>query len=172
MLNVPQVVDFVQHKFRTINRQMCRTQWPHGLGHVPSSPVRTLGSWVRISLEAFFLYFCSSICRYRPCNRLILRPGVLPTVYGLRNWKTAKFYKSCRAKDRYVDKSTIVADDSRIAWILRRDEQTQLHYTIEGHNNSDRFQCSSNMNFAFIKLIVYFQNRCSFQQTLSLVPAN
>jgi hypothetical protein len=29
-----------------------RSQWPRGLRHEPSSPARTLGSWVRISLEA------------------------------------------------------------------------------------------------------------------------
>jgi hypothetical protein len=37
----------------------CRSQWPRGLRHEPSSPAKTLGSWVRISLEA-----CMSVCVY------------------------------------------------------------------------------------------------------------
>jgi hypothetical protein len=36
-----------------------RSQWPRGLGHEPSSPARTLGSWVRISVEAWM-----SVCVY------------------------------------------------------------------------------------------------------------
>jgi hypothetical protein len=39
-----------------INR---RSQWPRGLRHEPSSPTRTLGSWVRIPLEAWM-----SVCVY------------------------------------------------------------------------------------------------------------
>jgi hypothetical protein len=34
-------------------RYKFRTQWPHGLRHEPSSPAGTLGSWVRIPLEAW-----------------------------------------------------------------------------------------------------------------------
>jgi hypothetical protein len=30
----------------------CRSQWPRSLRHEPSSPARTLGSWVLIPLEA------------------------------------------------------------------------------------------------------------------------
>jgi hypothetical protein len=42
----------------------CRSQWPRGLRHEPSSPSRTLRSWVRIPLEAwisvcvYFVLFC------------------------------------------------------------------------------------------------------------------
>jgi hypothetical protein len=36
-----------------------RSQWPRGLRHELSSPARTLGSWVRISLEAWM-----SVCVY------------------------------------------------------------------------------------------------------------
>jgi hypothetical protein len=43
-----------------------RSQWPRGLSHEPSSPARTLGSWVRIPLKAWmsaciysvFVLFC------------------------------------------------------------------------------------------------------------------
>jgi hypothetical protein len=38
---------------------VCGSQWPHGLRHESSSFVRTLGSWVRIQLEAWM-----SVCVY------------------------------------------------------------------------------------------------------------
>jgi hypothetical protein len=37
----------------------CRSQWPRGLRHELSSLARTLGSWVRIPLEAWM-----SVCVY------------------------------------------------------------------------------------------------------------
>jgi hypothetical protein len=40
-------------------RASSRSQWPHGLRHEMSSPAQTLGSWVRIPLEA-----CMSVCVY------------------------------------------------------------------------------------------------------------
>jgi hypothetical protein len=41
----------------------CRAQWSRGLRHEPSSPARILGSWVRISLEAWmFVYVYSVLC--------------------------------------------------------------------------------------------------------------
>jgi hypothetical protein len=47
----------------------CRPQWPRGIKHEPSSPARTQGSWIRISLEAWmtvcvysvFGLFCVSV---------------------------------------------------------------------------------------------------------------
>jgi hypothetical protein len=36
---------------------VCPSQWPRGLRHEISSPARTLGSWIRIPLEA-----CMSVC--------------------------------------------------------------------------------------------------------------
>jgi hypothetical protein len=41
---------------------MLRTQWTRGLRHEPSSPARTLGSWVRIPLEVLM-----SVCVYSIC---------------------------------------------------------------------------------------------------------
>jgi hypothetical protein len=46
----------------------CRWQWPRSLRHAPFSPSRTLGSWVRIQLEAwmsmcFDFVLCCSVCR-------------------------------------------------------------------------------------------------------------
>jgi hypothetical protein len=43
-----------------------RSQWPRGLRHEMSSPVRTLGSWVRIPLKAWisaFILFVMSCVR-------------------------------------------------------------------------------------------------------------
>jgi hypothetical protein len=48
-------------KIRSSERVEGRSQWPRGLGHEPSSLVRTLGSWVRIPLEGWmsvFVLFC------------------------------------------------------------------------------------------------------------------
>jgi hypothetical protein len=47
----------------------CRSRWPHGVKHEPSSPARTLGSWVLIPLKtwmsvcAFLLCLCCPVCR-------------------------------------------------------------------------------------------------------------
>jgi hypothetical protein len=49
----------------------CRSQWPHGLRHEPSSPARTLRSWVRIPLEA-----CMSVCIYSVCVVLCVGSGL------------------------------------------------------------------------------------------------
>jgi hypothetical protein len=39
------------------NEATCRSQWPRGMRHEMSSPARTLGSWVLISLKAcMFVY--------------------------------------------------------------------------------------------------------------------
>jgi hypothetical protein len=42
--------------------KLCRSQWPRGLRHEPSSPARTLGSWLRMPLEAWM-----SVCVYSVC---------------------------------------------------------------------------------------------------------
>jgi hypothetical protein len=57
----------------------CRSRWPHGLGHEPSSPAQTLASWVRISLEAWMsvyvysVFVLSCVCRLSPGDGLIPR---------------------------------------------------------------------------------------------------
>jgi hypothetical protein len=51
----------------------CRSQWPRGLRHELSSPAQTLGSWVRIPLEAWmsgcvysvFVLFCVQVAALR-----------------------------------------------------------------------------------------------------------
>jgi hypothetical protein len=42
----------------------CRSQWSHCLRHEPSSPARTLGSWVRIPLKAWMFVFCVYVVLY------------------------------------------------------------------------------------------------------------
>jgi hypothetical protein len=39
----------------------CQSQWPRGLRHELSSPAGTLGSWVRISLEAWISRLCAFV---------------------------------------------------------------------------------------------------------------
>jgi hypothetical protein len=54
-------VIYIFQAFKILN-VVCRSQWPRGLRHELSSLARTLGSWVRIALEArmfvFILCFC------------------------------------------------------------------------------------------------------------------
>jgi hypothetical protein len=45
--------------FLSLEVVMCRSQWPRDLRYESSSPVRTLGSWVRIPIEAWM-----SVCVY------------------------------------------------------------------------------------------------------------
>jgi hypothetical protein len=67
---------------------LCRSQWTHGVRHELSSSARTLGSWVRIPLEAWV-----SVCVYSVCVVLYVGrgsatgwspiQGVLPTVWNI-----------------------------------------------------------------------------------------
>jgi hypothetical protein len=69
-----------------------RIQWPRGLRHEPSSPVRTLGPWFRIPLDAWM-----SVCVYSVCVVLCVGSGfvtgwapvqgVQPTVYRIKKLK-------------------------------------------------------------------------------------
>jgi hypothetical protein len=67
-----------------------RSQWPRGPRHELSSPASTLGSWVRIPVEAWMSVCVYSVCAdLRVCSGLATGwspvQGVLPTV-----WKTKK----------------------------------------------------------------------------------
>jgi hypothetical protein len=44
-------------------RLRCRSQCPRGLRHELFSPAQTLGSWVRILLEAWMSVYVYSVCR-------------------------------------------------------------------------------------------------------------
>jgi hypothetical protein len=41
---------------------ICRSQWPRGLRHEMPFPAQTLGSWVRIPLEAWIFVCFYSVC--------------------------------------------------------------------------------------------------------------
>jgi hypothetical protein len=45
----------------TIMTDHSRSEWPRGLRHEPSSLARTLGSWVRIPLEAWMPVYIYSV---------------------------------------------------------------------------------------------------------------
>jgi hypothetical protein len=56
---------------RLYNDRFSRSQWPRGLWHEPPSPVRKLGSWVRIPFEAWM-----SVCAYSVCVVLCVGSGL------------------------------------------------------------------------------------------------
>jgi hypothetical protein len=78
--------------------KMYYTSWPRGLRHKPSPPARTLGLWVRITLEAWM-----SVCVYSVCVVLCvgsglamgwsLVQGALPTVYRIKKLKKRPRFK-------------------------------------------------------------------------------
>jgi hypothetical protein len=73
-----------------------RSQWTRGLKHERSSPTRTLGSWVRIPLEAWmsvcvyslFVLFCVQVAVLRRADPLSKESSRL--CKRSRNWKAAK----------------------------------------------------------------------------------
>jgi hypothetical protein len=86
-----------------------RSQWPRCLRHELSSPTRTLGSWIRIPLQALdvsvrLFCVCVVLC---VGNGLATGSspvqGVLPTVYRLTE-NAAKVHKGCRAIDGWIDR--------------------------------------------------------------------
>jgi hypothetical protein len=79
-----------------------RSQWPRGLRHEMSSPAWTLGSWVRIPLEAWlfaFILFVLSCVSSGLATGWSLVQGVLPIVYT-RKCKITEPHKE-EAKARY-----------------------------------------------------------------------
>jgi hypothetical protein len=50
------------HGILALTCSSCRSQWPRGLRHEPSSLAQTLGSWVRIPLKARM-----SVCAFILC---------------------------------------------------------------------------------------------------------
>jgi hypothetical protein len=86
-------------------RKYCRWQWPRGLRHEPSSSAWTLGSCIRIALQAcmlvcdylYLFFLCAGATGWSPVQ------GFLPIVYSLRNWKATKVHKGCRAIHTRMD---------------------------------------------------------------------
>jgi hypothetical protein len=83
-----------------------RSQFSRGLRHELSSLARTLGSWVRIPLKAwmsvcaFILCLCCPVCRWRPCDGLILRPRSLIVCVKKKDYETGE---ESRAQPRDVE---------------------------------------------------------------------
>jgi hypothetical protein len=84
----------------------CRSQWPRGLRHEPSSSTQTLGSWVRIPLEPWMSVYVYSVCLVLCVGTGLMTSwarvqGVLPTLYRWRNWESGQGpTKGCRAVGR------------------------------------------------------------------------
>jgi hypothetical protein len=87
-------------KLKCIKGVSSRSQWPRGIRYESSSPTRTLGSWVRILLEAWmsacvysvFALSCVWVEALRRADHRSLK------CVGLRNWK-----KAARAQKRSVE---------------------------------------------------------------------
>jgi hypothetical protein len=71
--------------YRTV--RISPPQWPRGLRHEPSSPGRTLGSWVRIPLEAWM-----SVCVYS----VFVLFFVLVAALRLTDPPSKESYRLCR----------------------------------------------------------------------------
>jgi hypothetical protein len=71
----------------------CRSQWPRSLRHEMSSPIRMLGSWVRIPLKAW-MFACVCIGSGLAKGWSLIQ-GVLPIVLGLTNLSEKKAFHGC-----------------------------------------------------------------------------
>jgi hypothetical protein len=63
-----------------VNQLSGRSQWPRSLRHEVYSLARTLGSWVRIPLEAWMPVFILCLCKVAALRRADYSP-VLPNVF-------------------------------------------------------------------------------------------
>jgi hypothetical protein len=91
----------------------CGSQWPRCLRHELSSPARTLGSWVRIPLEAWMSVCVYSVFVLSFVQVAALRRADPPSKKSYRlckrswNWKSGQGpTKGCRATDRQTDGRT------------------------------------------------------------------
>jgi hypothetical protein len=110
-----------EHRMKVFEKRVfiwCRSQWPRVLRREMSSPPQTLGSWVRIPLEAWMF-----VCVYSVCAVFCVGSGfvtgwypvqrVLPTVYRLGNWKsgqgpwTEQNSVPCSLQANYTDRVTV-----------------------------------------------------------------
>jgi hypothetical protein len=78
-----------QEKFIINVNSISRSQWPRCLKYELSSLARTLGTWIRIPLKTWMsVCVCVVLCVGRSlATGWSPVQGVLPTVYGWRNWK-------------------------------------------------------------------------------------
>jgi hypothetical protein len=61
-------------RFTVSVMKYCHSQWPRRLRHELSSLSRTLGSWVRIPLNAWMPVCAFILCLCQPCDGLMTRP--------------------------------------------------------------------------------------------------
>jgi hypothetical protein len=88
---------------------ICRSQRPRCLRNEPSSPARTLESWVRIPLEArmsvcvysVLVFFCVYVMALRKTDPPSKESYQL--CIGLRDRKRGKGPKCCRAREREIE---------------------------------------------------------------------
>jgi hypothetical protein len=112
--NEPYTSDYERHQKWDLRLQnlISRSEWPRGLTHELSSPAPTLGSWVRIRLEAWmsvcvYSVFVSSCVGIGLATGLIPRPRSHADCVGLRNWKRGKGPKGWRAIERERERITL-----------------------------------------------------------------
>jgi hypothetical protein len=94
-----------------------RSQWTRGLRHEPSSPARTLGSWVRIPLKGW-----RSVCVYSVLcvGSGVVKgwspvKGILPTMYMIKKLKKRPMSEGLWShRDRQSVSSLHSADDGII----------------------------------------------------------
>jgi hypothetical protein len=102
-LNIP--VNYWWTLFKHNHRQVHRpSQWPRGLRHELSTPAKTLGSWVRIPLEAWLFVCIYSVFVLSCVQVAALRRADPPSKESywlcirLSNWKSGQGpTKGCRA---------------------------------------------------------------------------
>jgi hypothetical protein len=90
------------HKeFAVISSYNRRSQWPQGLRHELSSPPRTLGSCVRIPLEACMCVFILFVLSY--VQRAALRHADPPSKESYRLYKRSRNWKTAKAQQTAVE---------------------------------------------------------------------
>jgi hypothetical protein len=83
----------------------CRSQWPRGQTHEPSSPAQTLGLWVRVQLDAWICVRLFCVCVVL-CVGMGLSTGwsqvegILPTAHRIKELKQWQSSKNCTAIER------------------------------------------------------------------------
>jgi hypothetical protein len=81
----------------------CRSQWPRGLRHELSSPVQTLGSWVRIPLETWMSLCVYSVFVLSCVQVAALRRADRPCKESYRLCKRSKTKKAAKAQQGAVE---------------------------------------------------------------------
>jgi hypothetical protein len=100
--------------FLSCIKKVSRSQWPLGLTHELTSPIRTLGSWVRIPFKTWMSVYVHSVFVMSFVDSGLATgwspvQGVLPTVLALWNWSETKLQggsnKEKRERERETDRN-------------------------------------------------------------------